>query len=167
MIKSIIITSVLCLVSLLGYSKGPERVLTISKDTTVHLKVRNYENITFYDSSGNIHRGKIFIPNDSQFYFLNYYKERNSKVYNLNEIHAIDFMVEVNPSSKRKGRIYLSTEQVVALIIVTAGIMAPILLVREIYLSIKLGPGHARVNYTGRDNKRVNGVSAKIVSSST
>lgn len=129
------------------------RRLNIKKDSVLYKSYENYEELSFTDSAGILHEGKLFMPNDSEFYFINYFKEKRGKTYKLNDIAeiAVEYYPDGTPK-KRKGRYYLSAGAVVVILLFTSYIGAVYLIGREIYLTIKEGPGHS---YNPYKHKRI------------
>ncbi|MCC6818595.1 MAG: hypothetical protein IT245_06880 [Bacteroidia bacterium] len=147
-----------------------ERQLIISKDSIVKSSYKNYDEIQFRDSSGFLHSGTIFMPNDSQFYFINYFKEKKGKTYNLSDIYSIDvfeYSSSGAPPPKRKGRFYLSPLAVIGIIIFTSYIGIVYLIVREIHLTKKEGPQHSKYYQVEKKLVTLKHVKAQIVISGT
>lgn len=130
--------------------KRAVRQMLIYSDSNLLKTVKSYEEFTFTDTGGKVVDGKIYIKNDSQFYFLNYFNEPKSRMYNINEIKGIHAYVynEGYVPAKSKGsesgqRYFLSTGAVIAILIFTSYIGAVYLIVREIVLVSRYGHGHS------------------------
>ncbi len=52
-------------------------------------KIHSYKKINFIDSQGQVQKGKIYIYNDSQFCFINYFNEVSSDTIHINQINQI------------------------------------------------------------------------------
>lgn len=148
----------LFLILLLLYSsnavaqKRTIRQMSIYSDSSLLKTVKNYEEFTFTDTGGKVLDGKIYIKNDSQFYFLNYFNEPKTRLYHINEIKGIQAYVYnegyVPATSKGSGsgqRYFLSTGAVLGILLVTSYVGAVFLIVREVILVSKYGYGHSKL----------------------
>lgn len=147
---------IICLLMVLSLSelKGQSnRVLKISKDSVLYSTYSNYDNFSFKDSSGYLHEGKLFMPNDSEFYFLNYFGEKTGRTYQVGDIAEVDVVsYPIGTQKKKKGRVYLSAGMVILILVVTNYVGAIYLIGREISLLIREGPGHS---YNPYKHKRI------------
>lgn len=128
--------------STIGQSSG--RTLYLYSDTRLKDSCKNYEEFEFQDSAGNDHTGRLFMPNDSQFYFLNKFNERKSKTYSISEIYAIRVFEFTKPNAPvhAKHRTYLHAGHVILIIGLGSYIGAAYLLIREAVLLMREGPKH-------------------------
>lgn len=144
MIKYLII--LLCLFSSVSASaQKARRELLFMEDSNVIKTVKDYQDFSFTDTGGRSISGKVFLKNDSQFYYLNYFNEQKGPIHNINEIKG----TYVNVYGPERGgnptgqRTFLSPGSVFLIMALTAGYAAPILLIREAILFYKYGQGHS------------------------
>ncbi len=126
------------------------RELLFMEDSNVIKTIKDYEEFSFIDTGGRTINGKVFLKNDSQFYFLNYFNEQKGPIHHLNEIKGtyvnqtvLSGSNNINNSKGRGQRTFLSPGSVAAIMLLTAGYAGPILLIRELILYYKYGPGHS------------------------
>lgn len=127
-----------------------KRELLFMEDSNVIKTIKDYEEFSFIDTGGRTINGKVFLKNDSQFYFLNYFNEQKGPVHHLNEIKGTyvnqTMLSGSNNANNSKGRgqkTFISPGAVAAILILTGGYAGPILLIRELVLYYKYGPGHS------------------------
>ena len=132
------------------HAQEPSRVLVISQDSTEKLRIKSYEKFAFRDSSGYEIEGTIFIPNDSQFYFIDYFKEKKGRTYHISEIKSVNYLDMDNSGSQKRQKVYLGAIPVILIVVLVPYVGSLYLIVREIYLYSKYGPGHA---YNPRKHK--------------
>lgn len=135
----------------LNAQKRVMKKLLIYSDTTLIKSVENYEEFTFTDTGNHLISGKIFIKNDSQFLFVNYFNEPNSRTYNFNEIKGVDALVYPESSNKvlesKSGngqKYFISPGTAVAIVFLSGPFGLTYLIVREIILVSKYGIGHSK-----------------------
>lgn len=132
------------------HAQEPSRILVISQDSTEKLRIKSYEKFQFRDSAGNEFEGTIFIPNDSQFYFIDYFKEKKGRSFHIHEIKSVEYLEFPVGNNQKRQKVYLGAIPVI-LILVFVPYVGPLFLIfREIYLYSKYGPGHA---YNPRKHK--------------
>ncbi len=142
------------LISTSVMAQKAKREMLIKEDSTVIKTVKDYEDFSYTDTAGRVNSGKVFLKNDSQFYYLNYFNEQKGPIHNINEIkgtYVNVYGVENGGSGKATGQKYfLSPGSVFLILALTAGYAGPILLVREAILFYKYGQGHSlrREKYT-------------------
>lgn len=138
---AIIVFVLLVLISFELSAKDSTYQMVIYRGETVISTFKNFDKFDFDDTSGNQKSGRIKMINDSQFYFVNYFYERGSRTYHLNEIKEL---VGINRMNKTGGkRMYISAPTAI-LVALFVPFGAYYLLFREIYLTIKEGPGHSK-----------------------
>lgn len=127
---------------------------SIAKDSTYQMfiysgeklmnKVKNFDKFDFDDTAGNQRSGRIKMINDSQFYFVNYFYERGSRNYHLNEIEELSGLNNKNKlAAAGKQRTYISAPTAI-LVSLFVPFGAYVLLFREIYLTAKYGVRHSK-----------------------
>ncbi|MFM6984797.1 MAG: hypothetical protein ACKOXF_11740 [Chitinophagaceae bacterium] len=146
MIKYLVI--LLCLfTSTSACAQKARRQMLLMEDSNVIKTVKDYQDFSFTDTGGRVISGKVFLKNDSQFYYLNYFNEQKGPVHNINEIKGTYVNVygpESGGNGKATGqRTFLSPGSVFLIMALTAGYAAPILLIREAILFYKYGQGHS------------------------
>ncbi len=127
------------------------------EDSNVIKTIRDYEEFSFIDTGGRTINGKVFLKNDSQFYFLNYFNEQKGPIHHLNEIKGTyvnqTMLSGSNNLSNGKAsgqKYFLSPAAVAAIYVLSGGFAVPILLIRELVLYYKYGPGHSLDRPTNR-----------------
>ena len=146
MIKNI----TLFLALFIGFSavaQKAKRELLFMEDSAVVKSIKDYEEFSYTDTAGKTVSGKVFLKNDSQFYYLNYFNEQKGPIHHLNEIkgtYVNVYRIESGGSGKTTGqKHFLSPGAVAAILLITGGYAGPILLVREAILFYKYGQGHS------------------------
>ncbi|HEY1047780.1 MAG TPA: hypothetical protein VGF79_15170 [Bacteroidia bacterium] len=148
--------------SLISYdlsAKDSTYQMVIYRGENIISTLKNYDKFDFDDTSGNQISGRIKMINDSQFYFVNYFYERRSRDYHLNEIKNLVGINQMNKSGKKRMYISAPTAILVALFVPFG---AYYLLFREIYLTIKEGPGHSKKHNQVTSNEEIKIVINKI-----
>ncbi len=103
--KNYIKILILCLFTTLGkisvcQAQTAYMLAFTCKDGTV-TTFKNKEKITFRDSLDNVFSGKIYLINDSQFLFLNFYNELTTDTLSINKIFSI-FLKSKQPVTPRR-----------------------------------------------------------------
>ncbi len=134
-----------------------KRELLFMEDSAIIKTIKDYEEFSFTDTGGRVISGKVFLKNDSQFYFLNYFNEQKGPIHHLNEIKGTYVnLTMLSGGNERRGsgqKYFLSPGAVAAIYILSGGFAAPILIIREIILYYRFGPGHSLDRPTNRREK--------------
>lgn len=146
MTRKAIISIFILVFSISLTAQKAKRKIVFMEDSTQIESFKDYDKFTFTDTANKEQSGKVFFMNDSQFYFINYFNERTGKIFHTNEIKGI-YALDKKPVSGaplKNRRYYLSGWAVAGILLLTGGYGGIILIIREIYLLIKEGPGHSR-----------------------
>lgn len=136
------LTILLCFVGRLQ-AQSTNRGIIIMQDSTKKLTIKNYEKFSFRDSTGYEYSGTIFIPNDSQFYFIDYFKEKKGRTFHIREIKSVEYLDIGYDDNKKHQKMYLGAIPVILIAVFVPYVGVPYLIIRELYLYTKYGPGHA------------------------
>lgn len=129
------------LLPILSFAKDSTYQMVIYKGETIIKTLKNYDKFDFDDTSGIQRSGRIKMINDSQFYFVDYFYERKSRDFHINEIDELLGTYNLNKSGKK--RMYISAPAAILIsLFVPLGFYY--LVFREIYLTINEGPGHSK-----------------------
>lgn len=131
-------------------SQKAKRELLFIEDSNIIKTIKDYEEFSFIDTGGRTINGKVFLKNDSQFYFLNYFNEQKGPIHHLNEIGGTYVNLTTSSGNKQLSngkssgqKYFLSPAAVAAIYVLSGGFAAPILIIRELILYVKYGPGHS------------------------
>jgi len=143
----------LFLALIIGFSavaQKAKRELLFMEDSAVIKTIKDYEEFSYTDTGGRTVSGKVFLKNDSQFYYLNYFNEQKGPIHHINEIKGTYVNVTMlsggnnfNNGKSSGQKHFLSPGSVAAILILTGGYAGPILLVRELILFYIYGQGHS------------------------
>lgn len=134
------------LISTSVMAQKAKREMLIKEDSTVIKTVKDYEDFSYTDTAGRVNSGKVFLKNDSQFYYLNYFNEQKGPIHNINEIKGtyVNLTSTGVSNRKRSGQKYfLSPGAVAAIYFLSGGLAVPFLLIRELVLYYRYGQGHS------------------------